>query len=36
MFRRTENFNEALQQFTRLIAMIPEDFTVYIQRGLVY
>lgn len=36
MFRRTMNFNEALRQFTRVMDKLPNDKSVYIQRGLVY
>lgn len=36
MFRRTERFHEALQQFTKVAEHLPHDKTIYIQRGLVY
>jgi len=36
MFRRTGNFNEAIRQFTRVMEKLPEDKTVYVERGLVY
>lgn len=36
MFRRTGNFNEAIRQFTRVMEKLPDDKTVYIERGLVY
>lgn len=36
MFRRTGNFNEALNQFSKVMKQLPEDKTVYIERGLVY
>ena len=36
MFRRTGKFQEALNQFTRVMEQLPEDKTVYIERGLVY
>ena len=36
MYRRTERFHEALQQFSRVQELLPNDKTIYIQRGLVY
>jgi len=36
MFRRTGKFQEALNQFSRVMEQLPEDKTVYIERGLVY
>ena len=36
MYRRTEKFHEALQQFTKVQELLPNDKTIYIQRGLVY
>ena len=36
MYRRTEKFHEALQEFTKVKELLPQDKTIYIQRGLVY
>lgn len=36
MFRKTEKYQEALNQFTKVMEQLPEDKTVYIERGLVY
>ena len=36
MFRRTADYTNALRLFTRVLGQLPEDKTVYIQRGLVY
>ena len=36
MYRRTEKFHDALQQFTKVQELLPNDKTIYIQRGLVY
>jgi len=36
MFRRINNFSEALRQFTRVQQKMNNDKTVYIQRGMVY
>jgi len=36
MFRKTAKFQEALNQFTKVMEQLPEDKTVYIERGLVY
>ena len=36
MFRRTEKFHEALQQFTEVQKLLEDDKSIYIQRGLVY
>lgn len=36
MFRRINNFSEALRQFTRVQQKMSNDKTVYIQRGMVY
>lgn len=36
MFRRKARFTEALQQFTKVQELMPNDLSNYIQRGLVY
>jgi len=36
MFRRTSNYSEALKQFSKVMEQLPNDKTVYIERGLVY
>ena len=36
LFRRKGLFREALQQFTEVQKLLPEDPSNYIQRGLVY
>ena len=36
MYRRTEQFHDALQQFSKVQELLPNDKTIYIQRGLVY
>lgn len=36
MFRRTGRFDEARDMFTKVMEQLPNDKTVYIERGLVY
>lgn len=36
MYRQIERFHEALQQFTKVQELLPNDVSNYIQRGLVY
>jgi len=36
MFRRTGKYGEALRQFSKVMEQLPNDKTVYIERGLVY
>lgn len=36
MYRRTHNFSDALRMFSKVESKLPNDKTVYIQRGLVF
>ena len=36
MFRRIHKFTEALNQFSRVQKRLPNDKTVYFERGLVF
>ena len=36
MFRRICEYTAALELFSRVLGLLPDDETVYIQRGLVY
>ena len=36
MYRRISECTAALELFSRVLELLPEDETVYIQRGLVY
>lgn len=36
MYRRTERFHEALQEFSKVEQLLENDKTIYIQKGLVY
>jgi tetratricopeptide (TPR) repeat protein len=36
MYRKTGEYSEALKLFTRVIVKLPDDKSVYLERGLVY
>ena len=36
MYRRISEYTAALELFSRVLELLPDDETVYIQRGLVY
>jgi len=36
MLEKIYNYNEALRQLTIMVELLPDDKTVWIQRGLVY
>jgi hypothetical protein len=36
MYRKIGNFNNAIMQFTRVMQVLKEDKTIFIERGLVY
>jgi len=36
MFHRTKRYHDALKMFSEVEALLPNDRSVYIQRGLVY
>jgi tetratricopeptide (TPR) repeat protein len=36
MYRKTGEYSEALKLFTRVIIKLPNDKSVYLERGLVY
>ena len=36
MHRKTGEYSEALKLFTRVIIQLPNDKSVYLERGLVY